>query len=170
MLMMKKESHLMKEQTTVSHPHAVNGELLCDESIRLTGVTEYGISWEEFTNGRVTPPREGAFFDIAFEGTLTGEKLSGTIKGIDYLQVRADGRFMLHLHATITTDDGENIAVSEEAILMPPSDDSGIGQLRLNLSFGTASSKYGWLNRRLAWGIGPIDLAAGTAEVKVYLA
>src|SRR2546427_13249714 len=39
------------------------------------------------------------------EGTVTGPKLKGMVKGVDYANVRADGRLQLHVHAGITTED-----------------------------------------------------------------
>ena len=57
-------------------------------------------------SGQAPPPGEGARFDVYFEGPITGAKLRGSVKGVDYLHLRADGRFQLHIHAEITTDDG----------------------------------------------------------------
>ncbi len=106
---------------------------LFDEQIQLTGITEFGTSWNELLSGKASLPPEGARFDIAFEGTLSGEKINGTIKGTDFLDVRADGRFQIHIHAVVTTDDGENIALREDGIFIPPEDGSATGGLRLNL-------------------------------------
>jgi hypothetical protein len=60
--------------------------------------------------GEVAPPVEGARFDVAFEGTATGQKLNGAIEGIDYVRSRPNGRFELHIHETIRTQDGQNVA------------------------------------------------------------
>lgn len=146
------------------------GEHLFDEAVQLTGVTEYGISWQELTSGQVAPPPEGAHFDIAFEGSLEGAKIKGTISGVDFLEVRADGRFQLHLHAAITTDDGVKIAVFEDGLLIPPQDDTRIAQLRLNLRFTTPSPKYAWLNQLQGWALGTVDWNTGKASVQVYAA
>ena len=64
---------------------------------------------EGLTSGQVAPPPEGVRFDVPFDGTSTG-KLTGTVTGIDYIRVRADGRFDLHIHGTLTIQDGEKIA------------------------------------------------------------
>ena len=73
--------------------------LLFEEDVHLTGVTEYGFSWQDFAQQKAPIPAEGLKFDIHFEGQVTGDVVEGTIKGVDYLTVRADGRLFLNLHA-----------------------------------------------------------------------
>lgn len=141
-------------------------EFLFDEKLHLTGIDEYGVSWLELLSGEADLPKEGARFDIHFEGTLSGPKINGTIKGIDYLTVRADGRFMLDIHAAIKTNDGESIAVYEDGQLIP--NESGINDLKLNMHFTTASDKYGWLNKVQGWSVGPVNNKNGEVNVKVY--
>lgn len=89
------------------------------DEIQLTGITEYGISWEELAKGNIGLPPQGARFNLEFEGSVTGENINGIIKGVDYLEVRADGKFMLNIHAIIITDDGETISVKETGISSP---------------------------------------------------
>ncbi len=147
-------------------------ELLFSEDIHLTGLTEYGLSWEKLTTGQAILPPEGARFDIAFEGTLAGDKIKGTIAGVDHLTVRADGRFQLDMQAQITTDDGEKIAVHEDGLLVAPDpdDESRIAQLRLNLEFTAFSPKYAWINNVQGWGRGTVDWNTGQVEMQVYAA
>ena len=78
------------------------GELLYTVTLNITGVKEYGVSFAALMAGEVTTPVEGARFDVPFEGTATGPKVNGVADGIDYVRVRADGRFELHIHETIT--------------------------------------------------------------------
>ena len=87
------------------------GELLYEYTVKITGMTEYGVSLESLMAGEVAPPPEGARFDVAFEGASSGPKLKGKVTGVDYLRIRADGRFQLHIHAEITADDGQKIAL-----------------------------------------------------------
>ena len=68
------------------------GELIYVYTLKITGVTEYGISFADLMAGVVAPPPEGARFDVAFEGPASGAKLTGKVKGVDYVRVRADGR------------------------------------------------------------------------------
>jgi hypothetical protein len=74
------------------------GELLCEVVVNFTKITDYGVSLPEFMSGSVAIPPEGARFDAAYQGTFLGPRISGTVEGVDYLHIRADGRFDLHIH------------------------------------------------------------------------
>ena len=67
------------------------GEHLYEVSVKFTRVSEFGVSMEALSSGKVPPPPEGARFDVAFESNSSGPKLKGTVTGVDYLHVRADG-------------------------------------------------------------------------------
>ena len=69
------------------------GELLYEYTVKLTGMTEYGVSFQALMAGTTAPPPEGARFDVPFEGASNGPRLRGKVAGVDYLRVRADGRF-----------------------------------------------------------------------------
>ncbi|MFO7446123.1 MAG: DUF3237 family protein [Ignavibacteriaceae bacterium] len=137
-----------------------------DETVHQTTITEYGFSWKTFTSGNIQPPLQGARFDIAFEGNITGENINGVIKGVDFLEVRADGKFMLNIQATIITSDGESIALNESGVLTP--DPAGYAKLHLNMNFSTASPRYEWLNKKQVWGIGEVNMFTGIITVKGY--
>ena len=99
----------MSEQTlVVSDQTQLPGELLYEYTPKITQVVEYGASADALISGQTPPPAEGARVDIYFEGPITG-KLNGTVKGVDYLHIRADGRCQLNIHAEITTEDGKKI-------------------------------------------------------------
>jgi len=139
---------------------------LFDEEVHLTGIMEYGVSWEDLIAGQVIPPLQGARFDISFEGELHGENIRGKIKGVDYLEVRADGKFLLNIYATILTNDGETIALHETGILEPQPDQTA--RLHLNMDFSTASEKYLWINAKQVWGTGQVNMAAGMVTVQGF--
>ncbi len=136
--------------------------LLFQEDVYLTEVTEYGFSWQDFAQQKKTIPPEGLKFDIYFEGKITGDIVQGTIKGVDYLTVRADGRLFLNLHATITTKEGVQINVTESGI-------NHQGKLRLSMDFHTNNSQYAWMNHKHVWGIGTVDFATGAVKIQGYL-
>jgi hypothetical protein len=162
---------LLKEKTSaVSQVTMPVSEHLFKEALHLTGVTEFGIGWQELTSGQVDIPAQGARFDITFEGTLEGDKIAGTISGTDFLTVRADGRFQLNIHAIVTTNDGVKIAVYENGILVPPQDDSMIARVYLNLEFSAGSSEYDWLNKIQGWAQGTVEWNSGQIDVQVYAA
>jgi hypothetical protein len=93
--------------------------------------------------------------------------LNGTISGIDYLYIRADGRFQLHIHAQITTDDGVNISFMSDGVSIQEANASE-AQLRSAISLFTSSSQYAWLNQVQAWALGTIDIEKGQATVMAY--
>jgi hypothetical protein len=136
-------------------------ELLFEEDVSLTGITDYGFTWKDFMDG-VPVPEQGARFDIAFEGAISGDKLSGRIYGIDYLEVRADGKMIINLHAGLVTSQGERINVTETGI-------NRNGDLRLNIHFHTGVKQYVWLNQVQVWAIGKVDFNTGKVHIKGYL-
>jgi hypothetical protein len=149
-------------------PTAEKTNVLFEEHVRLTGVTEYGLSWNEMNEGKADLPQEGARFDISFKGELKGSRIKGTVKGVDYLTIRADGRFILRIYATVITHDGEYIALEEDGILIPHVENAKHADLQFNMKFTTASPRYDWLNNLPVWGIGYIDRETGSVYIKGY--
>jgi hypothetical protein len=145
------------------------GELLYEYTLKVTGMTQYGVSFEALMAGKVAPPPEGARFDLAFEGASRGPKLKGKVTGVDYLRIRADGRFELHIHAEITADDGQKIALHADGVALPRTG-SSIADLRENVTLFTSSKDYAWVNALQVWGIGTVDLAAQVVNVTAYSA
>jgi len=145
------------------------GELLYEYSLKLVGMTEYGVSFEALMAGTVAPPPEGARFDVAFDGASVGPRLKGKVKGVDYLRVRADGRFELHIHAEIRTEDGQAIALHADGVALPEKG-SPIAGLRENVTLFTSSKDYAWVNGLQVWGTGTVNLAEGVVHIKGYRA
>ncbi len=145
------------------------GEHLYDLTVNFTKVTEYGVSLDALVAGKATPPPEGARFDVAFEGVVRGPKLRGTVAGVDYIHVRADGRFQLHIHAEITTEDGEKIAYYADGVATPE-EGTSVAQLRENVTLTTSSHAYAWVNQLQVWVRGTADLAKQQVNVKGYAA
>ena len=133
------------------------------EEINLTEITEYGIDWSDMLKPNTLIPLQGARFDLAFEGIIKGDQLNGVIKGVDYLEIRPDGKFSLNIHATIITNDGFTISVRETGISTP--DSSGKAILHLNMDFFTASSEYDWINKKQVWSVGEVDMKSGKVLV-----
>jgi hypothetical protein len=145
------------------------GELVYDYTVNLTAMKEYGFSFEALMAGTAPPPPEGARFDATFEGTSTGPKIAGTVVGVDYLRVRADGRFELHIHGEITTKDGERISLQADGVALPQPGNPVAG-LRENVTLFTSSTAYAWVNGLQEWGIGTVDLATNVVRIKGYVA
>jgi len=136
-------------------------ELLFEEHVVLTDFVEYGFGLQDVMEGKPIP-KSGARFDIYFEGDVIGDKISGKITGVDYLEIRPDRRFFLNLHATIITNDGASIQVEETGI-------NNQGALKLNMQFHTNDERYEWMNHAQVIGLGTVDFNTGKANVKGYL-
>ena len=116
-------------------------------------------------SGQVQPSAEGVRFDVYFEGPVTGAKLGGSVKGVDYIHMRADGRGQLNIQAEITTEDGKKIALAADGVAMgePP-----VLQLRENVTLTTSHPEYSWVNLIQVWGVGTVDFATGEIRIKGY--
>jgi len=145
------------------------GELLYEYTVKLTGMTEYGVSFEALMARTAAPPPEGARFDVPFEGASNGPKLKGKVTGVDYLRIRADGRFDLHIHAEITTDDGHKISLHADGVALPLPG-SPVAGLRENVTLFTSSKVYSWVNGLQVWATGTVDLAEQVVRIKGYSA
>lgn len=143
------------------------GEPLYEYTLSITGLTEYGVSLQELAAGNIPPPPEGARFDIAFTGEASGSKLSGKVTGIDYLHIRADGRFQLDVHAEITTEDGQKISLKADGVAIQRKD-SSISDLRENVTLFSSSKNYTWVNTIQVWGVGMVDLATQSIYIAGY--
>ena len=144
-----------------------DNELIYEAEIHFTGTVEYGVSMDALSSRQVPVPLAGARFDQTFDGILRGPKLSGKISGTDYLYVRADGLFQLHLHAQVTTDDGSKISMSSEGISIQIPGEK-LAQLRATVSLFTASEAYSWLNKLRLWAVGTFDPVKGEALIRAY--
>jgi hypothetical protein len=151
----------------VAQSNIINGQLIYSADIHFTGMVDYGVSMEALTLGTAAIPLAGARFDQTFEGRLHGPKLRGTISGTDYLHVRADGLFQLHLHARVITDDGTNVSMSSEGVSLQIEGER-LTQLRAAVSLFTASETYNWLNQLRLWAVGTFDPIKGEACIKAY--
>ena len=145
------------------------GELIYEYTLRFTQVVEYGISANVVLSGQMRPPAEGARFDVYFEGPITGPKLKGTVKGVDYLHIRADGRCQLNIHAEITTADEKKIALAADGVAIPEKG-SLVFQLRENVTLTTNHPEYSWLNPIQVWAPGTVDVSKGEIRIKGYAA
>ena len=146
-----------------------SGELLYDAAVSFTEIVEYGMSLESLLTGSASLPLAGARFDVHFRGVLRGPRFSGSLVGVDYLHMRADGRGQLHIHARITTDDNHNIAFFADGVVFPQ-EGATVWQLRENVSFTTAAASCEWLNQLQGWGQGTVDPGKGEIKVKAYAA
>ncbi len=77
---------------------AMSYEKIFEYDLDITGVTDYGANMEAMFTGRESVPLQGAQFDVTLAGPVKG-RVTGNLRGIDYLRVRPDGRRELLLTA-----------------------------------------------------------------------
>ncbi|HEY2841215.1 MAG TPA: DUF3237 family protein [Pirellulales bacterium] len=142
-------------------------EKIFEYDLDITGVTDYGANMEALFTGQERVPLQGAQFDIALAGPVKG-RVTGAMRGIDYLRVRPDGRRELELRGTIETEDGSRIAFSAEGV-GSPRDGEPIVDLTVRIDLLTAAAAYSWVNAKPAYGSGYADLTTNKIHVEVYL-
>lgn len=145
----------------------MKGEKIYEYDLKITGMTEYGLSLQSIISGGSPVPPQGARIDVAFEGRAMG-RLTGRVSGVDYVKIRADGRMDLDVHAVIETEDGHKIALSADGVatlrVTQP-----VADLCENVILTTAAEKYAWVHTRQIWAIGTANLAIGEIHLDAYM-
>ena len=144
----------------------MNGEKIYEYDLDITGMVDYGVSMADILSGKATIPPQGARFDVSFTGNAKG-RLSGRVRGIDYLLMRADGRADLDIRATFETDDGKRIALSAGGVGVARAAEP-IADLYENVLLTTAAAEYAWVNTRQIWAPGTVNFATGRIHVDGY--
>jgi hypothetical protein len=142
-------------------------EKIFEYDLDITGVTDYGVDMEALFTGRESVPLQGAQFDVALAGPVKG-RVSGALRGVDYLRVRPDGRRELELRGTIETGDGSRIAFTAEGVGSPRAGEP-IVDLAVRIDLLTAATAHAWVNAKPAWGSGYANLATNKIHIDVYL-
>ena len=145
----------------------MTGEKIYTYDLDVVGVTDHGVTLDAALSGQVPIPPQGIRIDVAFEGSVQG-RLTGTMKGVDYARMRADGRIDLDIRATIETDDGHRIALSADGVASPRAAEP-VADLFENVTLGTAAEAYAWVNARQIWAVGTVNFATGKIRIDGYL-
>jgi hypothetical protein len=145
----------------------MRGEKIYEYDLDITGMTDYGVSLDAILSGKEKIPPQGARVDVVFEGRATG-RLTGVVRGSDYLRIRADGRVDLDIRIVIETEDGSRIALSADGVGNPRADEP-IADLFENVSLTTAAEDYAWVNTRQGWGAGTVNFATGKIHIDAYM-
>jgi hypothetical protein len=145
----------------------MRGEKIYEYDLDITGVTDYGIPLDAILSGQVQIPPQGARVDVSFEGRARG-RLAGSVRGVDYARMRADGRVDLDVRATMETEAGHRIALSADGVAMPRAAEP-VADLVENVTLSTAIGEYAWVNTRQIWGVGTVNFAAGKIHIEAYM-
>ncbi|HUR36143.1 MAG TPA: DUF3237 family protein, partial [Vicinamibacterales bacterium] len=141
----------------------MQGEKIYEYEIDITGMTDYGIALDAVLSGQVQVPPQGARFDVAFAGPAVG-RLAGSVRGVDYVRMRADGRADLDIRATIETAAGQRIALAADGVAVPRATEP-VADLFENVTLSTAIAEYAWVNARQVWAIGTVNFATGKIHI-----
>lgn len=139
-------------------------DILYQANLTITGVTDFGVPLQQALAGDIPP--QGARIDVAFEGPVRG-LLEGTLKGVDYLRFRADGRAELDLHGVITLTDGRRLAWSAEGLALPRAG-APIVDITELIRVDSAHRDLTWTHTRAITAQGEVNLATGTITVTAY--
>jgi hypothetical protein len=142
------------------------GELIYEYRPQVTQTVEYGVSADAMFAGEPPPP-EGARFDLYLEGPVAGGKLNGTVRGVDYLNFRADGRAELHIHAEIVTEKGKNVALEAGGVAVRQ-DGLSLLELREHVSLRSNHAELAWVNGLEIWARGVVDVASGQVQLRAF--
>ena len=142
------------------------GALIYEYRPQITQVVEYGASADAVLSGQA-PPAEGARFDFYLEGPVSGPKLQGTFRGVDYIYFRADGRAELHIHGEITTEDGRKVALEAGGVAIRE-EGLPVFQLREHVSLMTNHPELAWVNPIEVWARGVVDVSTRRVHVQAY--
>lgn len=145
----------------------MRGEKIYEYDLDVTGMTEYGVSLDAVLTGSVQVPPQGIRLDFAFEGRARG-RLSGRVRGVDYVRMRADGRVDLDIRALIETEDGQRIALSADGVGTPRAAEP-IADLSENVILGSVAPDYAWVNTRQVWAYGTVNFATGKIQIEAYM-
>jgi hypothetical protein len=157
--------------SSIDQPHKaelpVTGSLLYQYAPRVTQVIEYGTTADVAFSEQMALPSSGIRLDLHLEGPVMGAGLNGTVKGIDYLYVRADGRTELHVHAAITTESGKRVALFADGVAVRQGA-SAVFDLRENVTLMSSHPELSWLNGVQIWASGTVDMSSGQVQVSAY--
>jgi hypothetical protein len=145
----------------------VPGELVYEYTPNVTEIVEYGASADAVLMRTSAPPEEGARLDLYLEGPVIAGKLKGTFRGVDYLNVRADGRVELHIHGQITLEDAKTVALEAGGVGIPV-EASPIYELREHAQLTSNHPELAWVNETEVWARGKVDVSTGKVHLRAY--
>ncbi len=101
------------------------------------------------------------------DGTVSGDRLRGTVVWSNHPGRRGDGRMLPDVHGLITTDDGAQILFELRGRTVFNADRSRGGQGLIG-TFEAADDRYTWLNDVVCIAEGVIRPDPNRIEVRVY--
>jgi hypothetical protein len=104
------------------------------------------------------------------EGTVTGERLSGSIVWSNHPSRRGDGVMLPNLRGVITTGDGAEVLCDMSGrTIFEDGADGPVGSQLLVTLLEAEDSRYAWLNHTVCLSEGVFEPARGTAHFDVHV-
>ena len=144
----------------------MRGEKIYECDYDITGVTDYGITLMPFFQARKRFHRKERVSTSRFAGTIKG-RVTGSVRGVDYLRIRADGRIDQDIRATIETNDGHRIGLYADGVGAPRAGEP-IADICQNVRFITAAAGYAWVHTRQIWAVGQVNFATRKLHFEGY--
>ena len=107
---------------------------------------------------------EGSAFG-AGTGTVTGERLSGTVRWFTHPHRRSDKTMLPNVHGMITTKDNTSVLFTMEG---RTTFQTPVGNQLLTITFEAETEGYRWLSNAFCVLEGLIDVSTGKYSVRVY--
>ena len=122
----------------------------------------------DFTLIRPFGSEEGSGYG-EIEGTVEGETLRGTFRGVNHPHRRSDKAMLPDAHGIIRTHDDASILFSLDGRTVWVDTPEGTqGRQLLRTLFETQDERYEWLNNAFCVLEGKISAATGKMEARVY--
>jgi hypothetical protein len=103
------------------------------------------------------------------EGTIRGQKLRGSFRGVNHPRRRSDGAMLPDVHGIIQTEDGATVLFSLEGRTVWVDAPGGRqGRQLLRVLFEAEDERYRWLNNTLCVLEGKIDPQTLLMEGRIY--
>lgn len=135
-----------------------DAELLYNLSFQAVGVDYLGGDAQTLPSGRL---------NSLFTGAMSGGILDGNVNGTDYISVTPEGIIMINAYGTVTTTDNKTLRYRVLGSAVPNSD-GATATITEQVYITSYDPDYEWLNSRHNYGVGTLDLATNTAELKIY--
>lgn len=122
----------------------------------------------EFTLIKPFGTEEGSAYGEV-EGTLSGEKLRGTFRGVNHPHRRSDKAMLPNVNGLIRTEDGANVLFSLSGrTTWIETPEGRQGRQLLRTLFETEDERYKWLNNALCVLEGKINAQTLKMEGRIF--
>jgi hypothetical protein len=137
--------------------------------IRFTPLFEAHWSYENFVRLMpFGPDSEGQAYASSKPSHVTGNRLSGAYRTVQFPRWRADGLYVPDAHGLIETEAGDLVATRVGGYVIPAPAEPGKWTITHWMRFWTGAAELAWLNSTVAFGVG--TMIDNQARVRYFAA